>query len=106
MKLLTILTVATLTATPVFAETTADESYKKREEKCLIAADVASKVMTIRQEQNPTIAEYFAAIDGNEILKEMGLVAWQTPAYSTPSSQQRAINDFSNSYFIHCLTQK
>ena len=33
MKLLTILTVATMFATSVFAETTADESYKQREER-------------------------------------------------------------------------
>ena len=96
MKKLILLTAITLTA-PAYAD---DNAHVM--EKCVSLKRAAATAMKSRQ--IGVELDEVLAITNNQLLRTMSIQAYKQTRYSTDEYQKRAISEFSNEWYLACLT--
>ena len=89
-----IIIAASLIATPLAAETS-DQDL------CVRFGETAGLIMENRQVGTP-ISTLMEIADGNELMIELIMEAYDSPRYSTPGNQANAVLDFANEAMSAC----
>lgn len=72
-------------------------------ELCKANSETARMLMEARQ-SGALMSKAMATVgSGDEQHRKMIIAAWDSPRYSTPENQQRAVQDFENDVYLQCI---
>ena len=85
-------------ATPTFA----DEVSDKLREVCNTMNDTAGTIMGNRQDGR-SMSDLMKLANGNKIIEELIIAAYDSPRYRTKAHQTKSVEDFKNEVFLDCI---
>lgn len=100
-KLITATLIASALSFNVVAEETDQDKISKI---CGSYSEIATSVMTARQNNTPIIAVYKIA-DGNKAVIAIIKDAYAQPLFSTNDYKSSIVTSFSNDVFLSCINQ-
>ena len=72
--------------------------------KCANFSGFAEDIMTARQ-AGVSMAEVIGIVDGNEVVEELVIKAYEKPGYDTESMKQKSVRDYGNFAYLMCAKQ-
>lgn len=91
-----ILSISALSCAPQPAYAQAKEPTK-----CEMIAKISAQFMELRQ-LGASLPEVLKTVEGDNLLTSIALQAYEEPRYASEEYQQKAIQDFSNLWFLGC----